>query len=230
MTPTILILSTISLSILAWSYSDYRQWKALGKGGLPYNLIGWFMVTYTRLFKKDPLAIKHFEDDIGNNCDVEGLPSLPKRTGGRPSIAKHPVPHRQLSQVGNAAILKALQGKFDEVVEAKKDCLNYALSQYEKRNNAVWLSNPDAGNACTCAKGEIAHIHPIDGSMHMVLSPTDAKQVLEAGWGELHPLAGKFIPVKTYVLVYSPRNEADLGIIQTILKAAVKYARKEVVN
>jgi len=227
MTPTTIIFSLLFIGLLGWSYSDYRQWKSLGKGGLPDNIIGWFIVTYASLFKKDPLSIKHFEADIGGACDVNALPDLPKRKGERPIIAKHPVPHRQLSQSGDAATLKTLHLNFDDTVTTQKDHLQYALSQFEKRNNAVWLTHPESGNDCTCAKGEIAHIHTIDGSMHMVLSPSDAKKVLEAGWGELHPLAGKFIPVKTYMLLYSPRNEEDLEVIQQILNAAILYARKQ---
>ena len=38
---------------------------------------------------------------------------------------------------------------------------------------------------------EIGHMHPTDGSMHMILSPSDAKVVIESGWGELHGLAGQ---------------------------------------
>lgn len=64
--------------------------------------------------------------------------------------------------------------------------------------------------------------------MHIVLSPTDAKKVIEAGWGELHPFAGRLLPVKTYMLVYSPRNTADIAVINIVLEAAVSYARLRV--
>jgi hypothetical protein len=30
---------------------------------------------------------------------------------------------------------------------------------------------------------EIAHVHPEDNSLHMLLSPADARAVVEAGWG-----------------------------------------------
>lgn len=39
-------------------------------------------------------------------------------------------------------------------------------------------------------KHELAHIHHLDGSLHIVLSPQDARKVIQRGWGELHPLAG----------------------------------------
>lgn len=39
-------------------------------------------------------------------------------------------------------------------------------------------------------KHELAHIHHLDGSLHVVLSPQDTRKVIQQGWGELHPLAG----------------------------------------
>lgn len=39
---------------------------------------------------------------------------------------------------------------------------------------------------------ELAHIHLTEGSLHVVLSPQDARQVVEKRWGELHRLAGLF--------------------------------------
>ena len=217
-------LIVFTIAILIWSYSDYNKWRALGKGGVPDNLKGWLMVTLTRPLKRNPFSIKYFEQDIGNNCDVLGLADLPERKGERPLVAKHPVPHRQLSQIGTKGIKQILQTNFDQTVANNKE-INYALSQFEKRNNAVWLTKPEEGNSCTCSKGEIAHIHHIDGSMHMVLSPSDAKKVIETGWGELHPLAGRFIPVKTYMFIYAPRNEEDLRIVQQILNVAIQYAK-----
>lgn len=42
----------------------------------------------------------------------------------------------------------------------------------------------------TC-RGEIAHVHAIDGSFHMSLHLDDVKELLEKGWGQRHPLAGR---------------------------------------
>lgn len=60
--------------------------------------------------------------------------------------------------------------------------------------------------------------------MHIILSPTDTKEVTEKGWGELHGLAGQGAAAKTYMMIYSPRNEEELEITKKILEAAIKYA------
>ena len=104
MSLTTIIISILLLGILIWSFLDYQQWKALGKGGVPDNLIGWLMVTGTRPLKRNPLVTKFFEEDMGKDCDISILESLSKRAGDRPIIAKHPVPHRQLSQTGDESI------------------------------------------------------------------------------------------------------------------------------
>jgi len=41
-------------------------------------------------------------------------------------------------------------------------------------------------------KHELAHIHITEGSLHIVLSPQDARKVVKRGWGELHRLSGLF--------------------------------------
>lgn len=41
-------------------------------------------------------------------------------------------------------------------------------------------------------KHELTHLHMTEGSMHVILSPQDARQVIKQGWGELHSLAGVF--------------------------------------
>jgi hypothetical protein len=41
-------------------------------------------------------------------------------------------------------------------------------------------------------KHELAHIHLSEGSLHVALSPQDARRVIEKKWGELHRLSGLF--------------------------------------
>jgi len=58
----------------------------------------------------------------------------------------------------------------------------------------------------------------------MNLHPDDAKVVLERGWGERHPLSKggwmkKYVP-REFIMVYAPRNEAELDIVCRIIEAA----------
>ena len=118
-----------------------------------------------------------------------------------------------------------LSAAFDARVAQDPGRLSYALSHFEKTNQAVTLQarlcrHTDA----RATHGEIAHIHPSDGSMHMVLSASDAAAVVERGWGERHGLAGVALGLPlTYTLIYAPRDEAEVRTDARILDAAVAY-------
>jgi hypothetical protein len=102
---------------------------------------------------------------------------------------------------------------------------------FEKHNDAVFLLDSATGNQTVVVSthGEVGHMHPNDGSMHFSLSPSDTKEVLEKGWGELHGLAGQVykpgaaLPA-TYMMVYSPRTEEELAVTKLILQAAIQYS------
>ncbi len=72
---------------------------------------------------------------------------------------------------------------------------------------------------------EFAHIHPqpTGGSLHLRLAPDHAKEVVDEGWGEYHPLALEGT-VPNLVMVYAPRTDDDLGVVKIIISAAVAYA------
>lgn len=60
--------------------------------------------------------------------------------------------------------------------------------------------------------------------MHLVLHPADSRAVLEAGWGERHPLSRggsfeRFVPVD-FVMVYAPRDEQEVEMVVRIILAA----------
>jgi hypothetical protein len=70
--------------------------------------------------------------------------------------------------------------------------------------------------------------------MHMTLHPADAKVVLEAGWGEKHPLARggwfeMFVP-KGFVMVYAPGGEEEVEVLVRIVEAGawfVDFGKKD---
>lgn len=67
-------------------------------------------------------------------------------------------------------------------------------------------------------------MHHSDGSLHLILSPSDAITVLSARWGERHPLAGMppGLPL-TYVLVYPPRDKPGASIVAQLPEAAIDH-------
>jgi len=68
---------------------------------------------------------------------------------------------------------------------------------------------------------EFAHLHPpTDGSLHMSLPPDIVEVVVDNGWAEYHPLAGKYGLPRNIVMVYGPRDQAELEIVAGLVRAS----------
>jgi hypothetical protein len=166
-----------------------------------------------------------YDPQIGTPGAAAHLGPLPSRRGPRPTIGPWPIPHRQLDQFPGPEIRVALDSVFDDALRTHTDTVHSRLSHFEKHNPAVTLCDPAAGHPdARLSKGETAHIHPHDGSMHMIFSAADATSVLDAGWGERHPLAGVLPELpSTYIYVYPPRDGAELAIVAQLLNAAIEH-------
>ena len=93
---------------------------------------------------------------------------------------------------------------------------------------ALWLLE-DGGYSCAEAfmrGNEFAHVHPpYDGSMHMMLPEDLVAEVVEQGWGEVHPLVPRGEAPPTLLMVFGPRDESELEIILKLIGASYKFAR-----
>ncbi len=211
--------------VTAWAVWDYSRWRGLGPGGLPANVRGWVTMCRFRLMAKDGLDVGPLVGEIRAD-DFRAWSTLRERQGSRPAISPYPVPHRQLDQLPESGVRAALQELFDGAALRHSGEVEYALSHFEKRHPAITLRVTERRVGAR-AHGEVAHIHPSDNSMHMILSPRDATAAIEAGWGERHGLAGiaSGLP-PTYAMIYAPRGEGDLQVIGELLDAAIAYAER----
>ncbi len=72
---------------------------------------------------------------------------------------------------------------------------------------------------------EFAHLHPpSDGSLHMTLPPAILDAVIDNGWAELHPLAGKDGLPANIMMVYGPRDEEELAVVADLVRASHAFA------
>lgn len=72
---------------------------------------------------------------------------------------------------------------------------------------------------------EFAHVHPpYDGSLHLMLPPEAVEEAVATGWAEPHPVARRGL-LPPAVMVYAPRDEAELGTVLRILAASYAFAR-----
>lgn len=221
------VVSYMQTQLTPDEYANYKSWVALGVGGLPHTLEGYRTVQALNKRMGNPLDVKRLAPLLGTKEDKAYLKKLPKRSGDRPAIAPFAIPHRQTNQFNDEKTRASQQKIFDDEVAANASLIHYQTSGFERNNKAIFLNDTLKANPAMTkiTHGEIGHIHPSDGSMHMTfLSPSDAKKVIEAGWGEFHGLAGVERVTRTYMMVYAPRDEKELEITKQILEAAVKYA------
>lgn len=149
---------------------------------------------------------------------------LPERPGSRPATTPTN-PHMQLEQ--NAAA--------EHWAELARRA--FALPDVEERPSlvsvpgarALWLRDgaPAGPRHAFLAGREFAHIHPLpEGSMHLALPPELAREAVEKGWAEQHPVARTgFIP-ETIVMVYGPRDAEEVEVAWALLRASYRYARE----
>jgi alkylhydroperoxidase family enzyme len=218
---SLVALGGLALGAGWWARADYHRWIALGPGGLPHTLRGWIRLTRYRLMMRDSLDTAMY----AAAARAPGIGVLPQRAGPRPRMAPYPIPHRQLDQYGGTLIRGELNRLFDAVVSRHSVVVHYQLSHFEKHSQAVTLRRPEFGHRHALAShGEVGHVHSFDGSMHMIFSEADARTVIEAGWGERHPLAGRVLDIpNTYIFVYPPRDAFELQIIERLIEAAIAH-------
>jgi hypothetical protein len=73
---------------------------------------------------------------------------------------------------------------------------------------------------------EFAHIHPDpDHSLHAMLPTETVAKAVEAGWAEPHPVALRGLIPPTAVMLYAPRDESELDVIEALLLASHGFAR-----
>jgi hypothetical protein len=90
---------------------------------------------------------------------------------------------------------------------------------------ALWLTD-DVGPAADDAfiRGrEFAHVHP-DLSLHVALAREDADAVIGAGWGEWHPWALDGRAGAWVVLLFAPRDDREITIIERIVRCSWQHA------
>lgn len=206
-------------------HKDYNAFLSLGPGGTPSTPLGYLKIKILSLIcLRDPLRPipipSHFRPQQGyfDNDD-----SIPRRIGEQPVI-QGIAPQRQQTQKSDGKIYARLVEMLQGLAADSKNRLVERTSYFEKHNSALFTTVP----IMRTGGGEVCHAHASDGSMHMTLHPADANLAMRKGWGERHPLAKggwcrRFVP-REFMLVYAPRDEAEVEVIARFVAAGVWWA------
>lgn len=154
---------------------------------------------------------------------MDVIADLPTRPGGRPRTSTD-FPHSQLDQQpddpGLLAGLRARATALDGVVEAPS-----GISVPGARA-LVLEGDRGAGpaGAFLCDR-EFAHFHPgPDWSLHVALPDDVADRAIERGWAELHLIARTEELPGSVVMLYAPRDVAEVEVVWTLLQASHAFA------
>ncbi|MCH8332060.1 MAG: hypothetical protein IH946_11920 [Bacteroidetes bacterium] len=145
---------------------------------------------------------------------------LTRRSGELPQTTTPRMPHSQVSQ--NAG----------QVMYDKLAMFCFTLDAVEEKPSGISIRGARAlslrkGIKVINRKGflinrEFAHIHPLpDASMHLILAPEHIQEVIDKGWGELHPIAESFNG--GLLMIFGPRNDEELETIKEIILASYHY-------
>ncbi|KAL0931230.1 uncharacterized protein CTRU02_213965 [Colletotrichum truncatum] len=225
--------AALAATVLAWAVRDYRDYIALGPGGVPHNFAGWLMVTLgIRPFALSKSSAT-WTGDYPEKGYHEDMKALPERKGERAALGGI-VPHRQLSQHAPENMREFIQNLFANAATQNPALLETKRSLYERQNPALFVApgvlSQTVVETARTARGEIAHHHG-DLSIHMYLSPADARLAIEKGWAERHRLAlpqkswfaNRYHVADSYVMIYGPRDEEEMEIFATILRSGIQF-------
>jgi len=150
---------------------------------------------------------------------------LPQRSGERPST-RLAMPHQQLDQTAPVELQEELWRRMSALEHVRTGRSGVSLPE----SRALHLDPSVArGPAESYLVGtEFAHLHgAADGSLHAALPAEVAAHAIDKGWAELHPLARDGVLPETMVMLYGPRDEAELDTIWQLLQTSYGFARGE---
>ncbi|KAH7384657.1 hypothetical protein BKA66DRAFT_416665 [Pyrenochaeta sp. MPI-SDFR-AT-0127] len=221
------IVAGIALAGLAFIY-DFKSWQSFGTGGTPPTLQGYLKIRrwgLYLLYKRQNLLDPSPIPDTGTAYIKPQ--KVPDRVGVRPSLTRWTLPQRQypekITPVASAMLHHLMQefastpaySKYIETRPSKTEG-GTGPAIYVKQN--VKTINPVAHKIFY----EVAHVHPAENSLHVYVSPQDAKFVLRRGWGQRFPVT--WLAPPSWIMVYAPRNEEEVETVREIVRAAVCFA------
>jgi hypothetical protein len=149
---------------------------------------------------------------------------LPTRRGPRPRTTPTN-PHTQLDQQPKDTRIR------DELARRL-----FSLAGVEEQPSrisvpgarALWLAEPaPPGPPEAFLIGrEFAHLHPPpDYSLHAMLPAALGRESIARGWAELHPAARLGVIPQTAAMIYAPRDDEELEVVERLVRASYEFAR-----
>ena len=151
-------------------------------------------------------------------------PSLPTRVGDRPRTTPTN-PHTQLDQQPtDLRWIEELARRVFELPGVVEEPSR--ISVPGARALVLGPDEPSGPPEAFLIDREFAHLHPApDHSLHAMLPAATVTEAVAAGWAEPHPVALRGLIPPTAVMLYAPRDAAELDVIERLVRASHAFAR-----
>ncbi|KAG8159671.1 hypothetical protein KVR01_010308 [Diaporthe batatas] len=225
----------VSVPTASYALKSYRGYLALGPGGMPYNPLGWAMQGLLQLIAswdtrsadpfRRPRNQKAYEPHGTTPFLAAAAGPLPRRAGDRPDVPGYVAPQRQVTQQGGADTRARMTAFLGQLAARNHGVLELRPSGLEGAGTpALWLDPavPAPPGYLWATRGELAHVHP-EASSHVTVSLADAEELTRKGWAERHRLSGVAGLPLGYVMVYAPRDEAELEVWKGAVRAGLLF-------
>jgi phospholipase/carboxylesterase len=171
--------------------------------------------------KGDPHAL--IDNDLGDEFvdDFVATAGLPQRQGERPKTTPG-IPHVQLGVNFVPEVNQELYRRVYSIPGIEQLPSVIGGWQGLSITNDITILVPDA----ILGGREFGHIHD-DGSLHIFLAPSRAKEAVET-WGIYHPFAiGKTGALSGFVMLYTPQSIEELNITFQLIIEAYNFITKQ---
>ena len=147
--------------------------------------------------------------------------ALLQRNGPRPRTTPTN-PHTQLEQNPDTSIVVELARRVFSLpgVEERPSAISVPGAR------ALWLREevPAGPREAFMIGREFAHVHPMpDGSLHAALPPEVAREAIEKGWAEQHPVARMGYIPQNVVMIYAPRDAEEVEVVASLVTESYRY-------
>ncbi|EOA91552.1 uncharacterized protein SETTUDRAFT_162243 [Exserohilum turcica Et28A] len=212
---------------LAFWY-DFKSWQNFGTGGTPPTLQGYLKIRRWGLYllysRQNLLDASPLADSGASYIRPDRVSSRP---GRRPKLTRWTLPQRQFPETITAGASAALHSLMQELASTApySSYMEAAPSKTEGGTGTAIYVKQDVKTINSVAHKifyEVAHVHPAENSLHVYVSPKDAKLIMERGWGQRFPVT--WIAPPSWIMVYAPRNEHEVQVVREIVRAAMCYA------
>jgi hypothetical protein len=152
------------------------------------------------------------------------VPTLPHRAGPAPRTTPTN-PHTQLDQQpADAALVEELARRIFALTGVVEEPSR--ISVPGARALTLAPGEPTGPPEAFLIGREFAHLHPApDHSLHAMLPAGLVTEAVGAGWAEPHPVARMGLIPPTAVMIYAPRDEAELDVVEQLVRASHAFAR-----